>query len=143
MAQRFPVPNAGSNGPPPQRYPPPSVPPNLRQYSGPNFPVSALRRLIHLLIYIFARINCVIFTHADAAKIGIHSTASNGSWRTSRWHYEAESALHQHATSPNAQSSERQEECGSTDPHVSTETVSFDLNYLHYYHSSLNSAHYV
>ncbi|XP_012282593.1 brahma-associated protein of 60 kDa isoform X1 [Orussus abietinus] len=39
MAQRFPVPNAGSNGPPPQRYPPPSVPPNLRQYSGPNFPL--------------------------------------------------------------------------------------------------------
>lgn len=40
MAQRFPVPNTGSNGPPPQRYPPSSVPPNLRQYSGPNFPVS-------------------------------------------------------------------------------------------------------
>lgn len=40
MAQRFPVPNAGNNGPPPQRYPPSSVPPNLRQYSGPNFPVN-------------------------------------------------------------------------------------------------------
>lgn len=39
MAQRFPVPNTGSNGPPPQRYPPSSVPPNLRQYSGPNFPM--------------------------------------------------------------------------------------------------------
>lgn len=39
MAQRFPGPNPGSNGPPPQRYPPPSVPPNLRQYSGPNFPM--------------------------------------------------------------------------------------------------------
>ncbi|KAG5325383.1 BAP60 protein, partial [Pseudoatta argentina] len=39
MAQRFPVPNAGSNGPPPQRYPQSSVPPNLRQYSGPNFPM--------------------------------------------------------------------------------------------------------
>ena len=42
MAQRFPVPNAGSNGPPSQRYPPPSVPPNLRQYSGSNFPVRML-----------------------------------------------------------------------------------------------------
>ena len=40
MAQRFPVPVAASNGPPPQRYPPPAVPPNLRQYSSPNFPVS-------------------------------------------------------------------------------------------------------
>lgn len=39
MAQRFPVPNTGSNGPPPQGYPPSSAPPNLRQYSGPNFPV--------------------------------------------------------------------------------------------------------
>lgn len=39
MAQRFPVPNTGNNGPPPQRYPPSSVPPNLRQYSGPNFPM--------------------------------------------------------------------------------------------------------
>lgn len=39
MAQRFPVANAGNNGPPSQRYPPPSVPPNLRQYAGPNFPV--------------------------------------------------------------------------------------------------------
>lgn len=40
MAQRFPVPNTGNNGPPPQRYAASSVPPNLRQYSGPNFPVS-------------------------------------------------------------------------------------------------------
>ncbi|XP_044008272.1 brahma-associated protein of 60 kDa isoform X1 [Aphidius gifuensis] len=38
MAQRFPQ-NPGNNGPPPQRYPPPSVPPNLRQYPGPNFPM--------------------------------------------------------------------------------------------------------
>ncbi|KAJ8674906.1 hypothetical protein QAD02_010692 [Eretmocerus hayati] len=39
MAQRFPAPNTASNGPPPQRYPPPSVPPNMRQYPGPNFPM--------------------------------------------------------------------------------------------------------
>lgn len=42
MAQRFPVPNTGNNGPPPQRYAASSVPPNLRQYSGPNFPVSII-----------------------------------------------------------------------------------------------------
>lgn len=60
MAQRFPVPNTGNNGPPPQRYPPASVPPNLRQYSGPNFPVNlTLIRLIAYMKYILLDYNII------------------------------------------------------------------------------------
>lgn len=41
MAQRFQptIPNQGPAGPPQPRYPPPQNP-SLRQYQGPNFPVS-------------------------------------------------------------------------------------------------------
>lgn len=67
MAQRFPVPNTGNNGPPPQRYPPPSVPPNLRQYPGPNFPVRFFLNILllfySLLLFTFLgeRLNCGCF----------------------------------------------------------------------------------
>lgn len=51
MAQRFPGPGPAPvpPGPPQQRYPPPQNP-QLRQYSGPSFPVNNLSRIMYFLV---------------------------------------------------------------------------------------------
>lgn len=125
MAQRFPVPNTGNNVPPQQRYTASSVPPNLRQYSGPNFPVSISWISANVTVANTSndRKYFVIFT--DATTVWIHSASANGERRArTREHNKNESTLLQHSPGTNAYSASREKKRGPTHTHVAAEAVS-------------------
>lgn len=137
MAQRFPVPNTGNNGPPPQRYPPSSVPPNLRQYSGPNFPVNNCLHIKYifldyniswydkLYIYIWIADKYNYNSVLDAAKIWLYTTTTiDQCWTWSWRHNETKPTLLKYASRANAYTSCWKEKYRPTNPYVTTKTVS-------------------